>query len=262
MIFRAGPAGDRTDIRVNVHNRSVLMCEVGRRLGAHEGFALATLNLDHLVKLGQSAPFRAAYRAQDLVTADGNPIVWMARSAGRKVSLVPGADIVLPLAQLAADNERTVALFGSTEDSLLRAAEALRAKVPGLVIAARIAPAMGFDPEGAEADEILRHLQNLQVGICFIALGAPKQEIFAARGRIRAPHVGFASIGAGLDFLSGHQRRAPHLVRKLQMEWLWRMLSDPRRLAMRYIRAAAVLPGHAARSLALRRRSRQTARPL
>jgi len=71
----------------------------------------------------------------------------------------------------------------------------------------------------------------------------------AARGRTVAPGVGFASIGAGLDFLSGAQVRAPALFRRLSLEWLWRMLSQPRRLTGRYLRSALIVPGHAWRAL-------------
>ena len=80
-------------------------------------------------------------------------------------------------------------------------------------------------------------------GLCFLALGAPKQEILAARGRRIAPKVGFASIGAGLDFLAGHQTRAPRIVRMLALEWLWRALQSPRRMVPRYAKCFAILPG-------------------
>jgi len=89
-------------------------------------------------------------------------------------------------------------------------------------------------------------------GLVFLALGAPKQERLAARGRALQPELGFVSIGAGLDFLAGSQRRAPRLVRRLALEWLWRAGSDPKRLAGRYARCAAILPGHALRAWRMR----------
>jgi exopolysaccharide biosynthesis WecB/TagA/CpsF family protein len=240
-------------IAVNVPDRARLMAEIGRRLAAGEGFALATINLDHLVKLRRDPAFAAAYAAQDLVVADGNPIVWLSRLARRPVALVPGADLVVPLAQAAAAAGVPVALVGSTAPALEAAAAALAARVPGLKVAARIAPAMGFDPDGAEAEAVLRALGASGARLAFLALGAPKQERLAARGRAALPQVGFASIGAGLDFLAGTQARAPAWVRAIAMEWLWRMLSDPRRLARRYADCALILPGEAARAIRLRR---------
>ena len=79
---------------------------------------------------------------------------------------------------------------------------------------------MGFSPTGDEARRVLAELAARDVGLCLIALGSPKQEAFAALGRALAPSVGFASIGAGLDFISGRQTRAPAWVRAIAMEWL------------------------------------------
>jgi exopolysaccharide biosynthesis WecB/TagA/CpsF family protein len=116
---------------------------------------------------------------------------------------------------------------------------------------------MGFDPAGPEAEEMLHRIAESGARLCFIALGAPKQESFAATGRRVAPEVGFASIGAGLDFFAGTQQRAPKWVRRIAMEWLWRMMLSPGRLAGRYAKCALVLPGLAMRSLLLRFRDRK-----
>lgn len=225
------------------------MSALAGHLSAGTGFALATLNLDHLVKLKASPEFREAYAAQDLVTADGNPIVWLSNLARTPVDLLPGADLVIPLACVAADHGRPVALVGSTDESLARAAQTLTTAVPNLRIAAMIAPPMGFDPMGEAAGEILDELAAKNVGLTFIALGAPKQELFAAHGRKRSPRVGFASIGAGLDFLSGQQVRAPIWVRRLALEWLWRILNDPVRLGSRYAKCVAILPEQVSNSI-------------
>ncbi|SEO35099.1 polymer biosynthesis protein, WecB/TagA/CpsF family [Salinihabitans flavidus] len=247
MQFTIGTA----DVTVNIPDKAALVRAVVERLRDNRGFALATLNLDHLTKLN-SPEFARAYAAQDFVVADGNPIVWLSRLAGRPVSLLPGSDLVVPLAQIAAREGVSVALLGSTPEALDHAAAALRAMVPDLRVALQQAPPFGFDPEGEEALEALGSVAVSGAGLCFIALGAPKQELLAARGRREVPHVGFASIGAGLDFLAGTQKRAPRWVRRLAMEWLWRMLGDPSRLVARYARCAAILPGLTLRALRLR----------
>lgn len=246
-------AAGGTRIAVTAPRRDALLAEVGRRFAAGEGFALATLNLDHLVKLRSDPAFRAAYAAQDLVTADGNPVVWLSRLAGRPVELIPGSDLILPLVRQARAAGVKVGLFGATEAALAGAAARLHADVPGVEIALMRAPAMGFDPEGAAAVEAIGALRDAGVRLCLVALGAPKQERFAALGRRLAPEIGFAGIGAGLDFLAGTQRRAPAWVRAIAMEWLWRMLSDPGRMVRRYALCAAILPGHALRAWGLRR---------
>lgn len=244
-------------IPVNMATRAALLDEVDRRLRAAEGFAIATINMDHLVKLKHSAAFRVAYAAQDLIVADGNPILWLARIGGYRLELLPGSDLVLPFAEHAVAAGRSIALLGSSEEALAGAEAALKAAVPGLRIVCRIAPPMGYDPGGDLAAAHLSEIAASGAGLCFVALGAPRQEMLAARGRMLAPGVGFASIGAGLDFLSGDQIRAPLWVQRIKMEWAWRLASQPGRLARRYAMCFAILPGQALAALRLRHETGQ-----
>jgi N-acetylglucosaminyldiphosphoundecaprenol N-acetyl-beta-D-mannosaminyltransferase len=239
-------------ISVNVPTWAVLEARVRERFAQHKGFALATINLDHLLKLRGSSAFRIAYARQDFVVADGNPIVWMSRLAGRPVSLVPGSEAILPLARIAAGQGVSVALLGATEPVLAAAKQYLEREVRDLRVVCCIAPPMGFEPSGPEAEDMLREVAGSGARLCFLALGAPRQERLAALGRRVTPEVGFASIGAGLDFFAGTQRRAPVWVRRIAMEWLWRALSAPGRLGPRYLKCLAILPGEMLRALLLR----------
>lgn len=234
-----------TEISITHPDATSVLNDAANHFHDGRGFALATLNLDHLVKLRTNLAFRAAYAQQDMVVADGNPIVWLSKLARRPVALVPGSDLVLPLVHVAAEQRRPVVLFGSSEAALKGAAEALRRLVPQVVIARTIAPSYGFDPTSEAAKSMLEEIATVGPCLCLIALGAPKQEQFAALGRTIAPHAGFASVGAGVDFLSGHQDRAPDWSRRLALEWLWRALQSPKRMVPRYMKCAAILPGHA-----------------
>jgi exopolysaccharide biosynthesis WecB/TagA/CpsF family protein len=230
-------------VEVNVPTRARLMEAVENKLRAGQSFSVATLNLDHMVKLRSSTAFRRAYAAQTFVVADGNPIVWLSHLARRPVALAPGSELVEPLAETAARLGLPVALVGSTEAVLARAAARLEARWPGLEIVSRIAPGRGFDPEGEEADACIESLRRSGARLVFLALGAPRQEIFATRAQAALPGCGLVSIGAGLDFLAGAQRRAPVWMRRVALEWLWRMANEPRRLTLRYWRCALILPG-------------------
>jgi len=244
--------GANVEVSITAIDCKAVTHAVAAHLKAGRGFTLATLNLDHLVKLRHDAAFREAYAATTLVTADGNPIVWLSRLARRPVRLTPGSDLIAPLCATAVEAGAPVALFGSTDQTLAAAEAALCAAHPGLDVALRIAPPYGFDPTGREAEGYARRIAESDARLCLVALGAPKQEIFAVFAQRHAPSCGFASIGAGLDFLAGAQTRAPILVRRMAMEWLWRALSDPRRLAGRYIACATALPRMTVRSLRLR----------
>jgi exopolysaccharide biosynthesis WecB/TagA/CpsF family protein len=207
-----------------------------------EGFAAFTLNLDHLVKLRSSAPFRRAYLQARFVTADGAPIVWMARRQAPNIERTTGADLVVPLAQAATEAKLPVYLFGTSAGVIADAASDLNERCGGVLnIVGSSAPPMGFDPESAAADAALDKIAASGAKLCFIALGAPKQEILAARAVSRGLKVGFVCIGAALDFISGEQSRAPVFMQKNGLEWLWRLASSPRRLGGRYLSCALLL---------------------
>ncbi|MGF1445358.1 MAG: WecB/TagA/CpsF family glycosyltransferase [Pikeienuella sp.] len=238
MAFTFGSSA----VRITTPTAADLFSDLVGRLSRGEGFAVATLNLDHLVKLRRSERYRRAYAAQTHVVADGNPSVWLARLAGERVDLVPGADLMTPLLALAAERGVPVAFCGATEETLARSQAALEAAHGGLRVVSRLAPSFPFDPDGPEADAVIAKLGSSGARLCLLALGAPRQEILAARAHAALPHIGFVSIGAGLDFAAGTQRRAPVLFRRMALEWLWRALQDPRRLGPRYLACALILP--------------------
>ena len=253
MIWSETETG-RGAVTITVPNRRALLEDLSNRFETGQGFAVATLNLDHVVKLSRDAAFRAAYAEHTHVTADGHPVVWLSRLAGQKdVTLVPGSEMIAPLAAVAAEKGIPVALVGATEASLGLSAERLRAENPGLNIVITLAPSADFNPEGAEADAAIARLADSGARLVFLALGAPKQERFAARARAMLPAAGFVSVGAGLDFISGAQRRAPAFARALAAEWLWRLLGNPGRFAGRYGACLVALPGLTQRALASRR---------
>ena len=230
-------------VRITETQHADMMRDIGQRMMAGEGFTVATLNLDHIVKLRRDERFRDAYTRHSHVTADGNPVVWLSQLAGRQIELLPGSDLIDPVLRLAVQHQVPVAFLGSTETSLAVAAAAAEAQYRGLRVVAQIAPGMGFDPTGAEADACIEKLAASKAGLCFVALGAPRQEVFSVHASATLPDVGFMSVGAGLDFISGHQNRAPYWVRRIAAEWLWRLLQNPGRLAARYGACLWLLPG-------------------
>lgn len=241
-------------VTVTAPDRAALIADLEHRLATGQGFTVATLNLDHVVKLGTDPAFHAAYAQHSHVTADGRPIVWLSHLSGQQdVGLVPGSELVAPVAARAAAIGARIALFGATEASLTAAADALRSAYPEIRIVLTLAPPMGFDPDSPEAEDAIETIAESGAQLVFLALGAPKQERFAARAAQRLPQVGFLSIGAGLDFLSGAQVRAPAWIRGLAMEWLWRLLSNPQRLARRYGLCLVALPGLVGRAFTTRR---------
>ncbi len=215
---------------------------ISRDCDRGSSFGVFTLNLDHVVKLRRNAEFRAAYRAARYVTADGLPIVWAGRLTGLNVGRVTGADLIEPLCAAAAKSGQPVFLFGGRFEALAGAARHLTAQCPALNIAGALAPEANFDPTSGQAVAYAHLIAESGAKICFVALGAPKQEVFTSVAVEVTQGVAFVCIGAGLDFLAGTQTRAPKLVQALGAEWLWRLLSNPGRMAKRYLECLLVLP--------------------
>ena len=227
---------------INLATLDATIHEVVAAAKRAESFSVVTLNVDHLVKLRHSKAFRKAYRAARFVTADGAPIAWLARRAEKSIRRTTGADLVVPLAQAAARENLPIYLFGTTDEVLGKAGRYLSAHCDDtLDIAGSYSPPKGFKPESDAADAALDTIAASGARLCFLALGAPKQEVLAARAVERGIHVGFVSIGAALDFLAGEQVRAPKFLQDHGLEWSWRLITNPLRLGPRYASCALVL---------------------
>ena len=218
------------------------------RAMAGQGFALFTLNLDHLVKLRTSPDFRAAYERAGLVTADGWPIVWLAQRQGVHPDRASGADMVLPVCEGAAAQGSPIYFVGPGPQAQAAALEILKARYPTLNIAGRETPKFPAADTAAELaafdlDGLAARINASGASLCFLSLGAPKQELLADALSRRCPTVGFLCVGAALDFISGKVQRAPVWMQRSKLEWFWRLASDPKRLALRYWRCGVLFAG-------------------
>lgn len=211
------------------------------RASEQRGFRLFTLNLDHLVKRRDDPAFSAAYHTADFVSADGAPVAVLSRRQGAAVERTTGADLIDPLCREAAKRAIPLAFFGSNTETLEKAAETLRLRHPGLRIVHIEAPPYGFDPASPEAEAAALRIAQSGARIVLVALGAPKQELFASHMASITPDLGFICIGAALDFIAGTQARAPLFFQKTGLEWIWRLVSNPARMAKRYGLCALVL---------------------
>jgi N-acetylglucosaminyldiphosphoundecaprenol N-acetyl-beta-D-mannosaminyltransferase len=228
--------------RVNVNNMTMLLDRILTQLkSSAASFMVCTLNLDHLVKLRRSGEFRNAYTRAQYVTADGFPIVALARLAGCALERTTGADLIEPVCELAARHRLPIFLMGITLAALCTSASRLADRHPGLDIRGVFVPPRSFDADSAISQDIIDLVTSSGARICFIALGAPRQELFAARAIGRTSGICFLPIGAGLDFIAETQIRCPRLLQRMQLEWAWRLALDPARLWKRYAQCVLVL---------------------
>jgi exopolysaccharide biosynthesis WecB/TagA/CpsF family protein len=236
-------------VTINVPSITNAVASIVSAAQRGENFSVCTLNLDHVVKLQQRSDFRAAYHRARFVTADGFPIVMLSRLLGTRIERTTGADLVEPLCREAGKKNLPIFLLGSDDHTLATTAQRLAKRFKGLTVAGYYAPGSNFDPGSREADIAIGNIRASGAKLCFIALGAPRQELFAARCLDELDGTGMLCIGAALDFIAGTQERAPSVAQKYGMEWAWRILREPRRLGPRYARCAAVVPGLVARTL-------------
>ncbi|WP_245995129.1 WecB/TagA/CpsF family glycosyltransferase [Inmirania thermothiophila] len=190
----------------------------------------------HMVMEARDDPaFRAVVNGADLVTPDGMPLAWMLRRQGvRGQDRVCGPDLMPAICAAAAAEGVGVGFFGGRSEVLDRLVARVRERFPGLEIPYAWSPP--FRELSSEEDEReVRRINDSGAGILFVGLGCPKQEWWMARhrGRVRAVMLG---VGAAFDFHAGTVRRAPRWMREAGLEWVHRLVQEPRRLWRRYLR--------------------------
>lgn len=219
---------------------------------------VVTPNVDHIVKLQSNSLLQAAYHDAALVVADGWPLVAASRWLNQPLpERVPGSDLVPNL--LAAGQalpDFRVFLLGAAPGVAERAAERIRSRWPAVDVCGVASPRPGFESNQDECRAVVEVVNSAAPHLLVVGLGAPKQELWLHQYSPQLNARVAIAAGATIDFLAGAQTRAPLWVQKVWLEWLFRLLSDPRRLARRYAHDAYVFPRLVA---AERRRLRRAA---
>jgi N-acetylglucosaminyldiphosphoundecaprenol N-acetyl-beta-D-mannosaminyltransferase len=216
---------------------------------------VVTPNADHAVMFQENDGLRRAYAEASLVLVDGMPVLWAAKMLRRGVpERVPGSDLVPALFAAASERFRSAAARGEASEPLSvfllgampgvaqRAAARIETRWPGVSVVGCDSPAPGFEKRAADNDAILARIAASGCQVLVVGFGAPKQELWVHthRDRIAAPVA--LCVGATIDFLAGEKQRAPVWMRRVGLEWVHRLASEPRRLARRYLRDAIRFP--------------------
>jgi N-acetylglucosaminyldiphosphoundecaprenol N-acetyl-beta-D-mannosaminyltransferase len=204
-------------------------------------FLLSTSNLNFLTSSRIDPEFRKSLLISDLCTADGMPIVWLARLLGVQIAeRVAGSDLY---AALKSKRDRakplSVYFFGGPEGIAARACKILNAENAGLTCVGSFSPGFG-SVDDMSTDGIINKLNATKADILIVALGAKKGQSWLLRNhkQIRIPIR--VHLGAAINFQAGSVKRAPVLLQKYGLEWLWRIKEEPS-LWSRYGRDGLVL---------------------
>jgi len=200
------------------------------------GGVVMTPNLDHLRRCGVDMSYRALVAEADLVVADGMPLVWASRLQGTPLpQRVAGSDLILSLSGAAAREGRSLFLLGGAPGSAEGAAKVLRERFPNVKIAGIHCPPIGFEDDERQMAMVVEALEKARPDIVYVGLGSPKQEKLIQRVRRYVPGAWWLGLGISFSFLCGEVQRAPRWIQKLGLEWVHRLVQEPRRLFKRYI---------------------------
>lgn len=195
-----------------------------------------TANLDHLRRYKAESTARELIEKADLVVADGMPLIWVSQLVGAPLpERVTGSNMIWSICEAAQARSQSVFLLGGDPGVAKRAAEVLRSRYSELRIAGTLCPRRGFEKDLVEVESIEREIVAAAPNVVFVALGFPKQDLLIERMRVALPQAAFIGVGISLSYVTGDVKRAPKWAHTLGLEWLYRLLREPKRLVRRYL---------------------------
>jgi N-acetylglucosaminyldiphosphoundecaprenol N-acetyl-beta-D-mannosaminyltransferase len=206
---------------------------------------VVTPNVDHIVLLDKSSAFKQAYSEASIIVADGKPVVMASRLLGKALpETVPGSDLVPNIFEQFQQKKLPLKVFllGAMPGVGEKAAVNIESQWPLVKVVGTLSPEFGFDKSHIDCERICRTVSDAEPDLLIIGLGAPKQEIWVNKYSPLLKVKVALCVGATIDFLAGNKPRAPVWMRKVGLEWLHRMCSEPKRLVKRYLVDAIVFP--------------------
>ena len=210
---------------------------INERREGRGGWAI-TPNCDILRQAHADTKLRALFHSADAIVADGMPIIWASRIQGTPLrgGRVCGSDLMHSLPEQCAQSGLSIFLLGGVDGSEQRTATILKERNPALEIVGSYAPPFGFEKHPEQYEHMRAAIHAAKPDIIFVALSVPKSERLIQEIRASAPDSWWIGVGASFDFVSGTIIRAPGLLQRIGLEWLYRMTQDPKRLVRRYLR--------------------------
>jgi N-acetylglucosaminyldiphosphoundecaprenol N-acetyl-beta-D-mannosaminyltransferase len=226
------------------------LSEVDRLIQAGEPNYFITANLHYAMLSHGDARLAEVNRRAAFLLADGMPMVWYSRLLRRRLpQRVAGSDLIYGLCGLARDRGYRVFLLGGLPGVADRAAARLVERYPGLQIAGIEVPP--FRPPAPEENQrLVERIRRAAPHLLLVALGQPKGELWLAENAASLGVPACVQLGASFDFVAGAVRRAPAVFQRSGLEWCYRLVQEPRRMAPRYARNALFLLRAVLRDLA------------
>jgi exopolysaccharide biosynthesis WecB/TagA/CpsF family protein len=208
---------------------------LARRDGAQRPLVFTSANGQVLSMCARDARLRDLFLSADLIHADGMPLVFVSRLFNTMPlpERVATTDLFHDVARVARQRGASFYLLGAAKPVVSRATQRVRELYPDLNIAGF---GSGYLRRAGDEERIIDDINRARPDILWLGLGAPAEQLFAARNRDRLHGVGLIKTSGGLfDFISGKNSRAPDWMQRLGLEWAYRIYLEPRRLSGRYL---------------------------
>jgi N-acetylglucosaminyldiphosphoundecaprenol N-acetyl-beta-D-mannosaminyltransferase len=201
-------------------------------LNAGENLQVVTLNPEMIMQGDQDPELGRILKTAGLILPDGAGVVWALRKQGHMVQRLPGIEFSENLLKRAAEQGHPVAIIGATQEALDLAQKTLQQRYPQLNI---VYSHHGFfKATSPEEEQIVQACANTKPRVVLVALGVPRQEKWINQYQDRFEGTAFVGIGGSLDVWSGLTQRAPVLMRRLNLEWMYRITTEPWRIKRTY----------------------------
>jgi N-acetylglucosaminyldiphosphoundecaprenol N-acetyl-beta-D-mannosaminyltransferase len=197
---------------------------------------VVTPNVQHIVLLAKDAYLRRIYSEASFILPDGVSLLLAARVLGQRIpERIAGVDMFQALCRQAAREGLRVFLLGGRPGSAEKAAAKLRAQYRGLIICGTYCPPLGFEKDESQQEAIEACIKLAHPNLLFVAFGAPKQEywIYEHARRLGIPIA--VGVGGSFEMVGEVIARAPQWLRRIGLEWFYRLIREPRRLWKRYL---------------------------
>lgn len=197
-----------------------------------------TPNVDHLMRLRADREFVQAYNVADYRVCDSQILMYASKFLGTPIrAKISGSDLFPMFCEHHRHNPKVkIFLLGGAEGVPQRAQKLINQRIGREIVVAAHSPSFGFEKNEAECERILEMIRNSSANVLIVGVGAPKQEKWIAKYQERLPNIDiFMGVGAAIDFEAGNKPRAPRWMSETGLEWLYRLVSEPKRLWKRYL---------------------------
>lgn len=220
---------------VNNLNMTEVIDTIEEMITQNKKSYVVAVNVDVIMKIENDSELKKVVNDADIVLVDGQPLVWISKWYKRPVKAkVSGSDLIPKLCNVAAKKKYTIFIIGGKEGIAEKAKLNLEKSNPGIQVVGTYSPPFGFEKDEEELKQINKMITEVHPNILIACFGCPKQEKWIYNNYHKYDATVSICAGATVDFLAGNIKRAPRWMSDIGLEWLYRLIQDPKRLVRRY----------------------------